>query len=172
LKEMTARQHRRHYASSTGCGPSSTSRTSISSSQSRAAELAYLCALPGYDAIRCASARQLDDGDLVVASGDRQVLTACVSLGLDAADVNPRDLESTLHCRLGHLSEIGRTPDRAHVNRNYDERGPDNDFRRDRFAGQDGTECDSDHGHQRQRICGGGRRPVPDHEYEQVEQAD
>ena len=55
---------------------------------SRAAELAHSCALRGYDAVHCASAEQLDDEDLVVASGDRGLLVACASLGLATSDVN------------------------------------------------------------------------------------
>lgn len=54
----------------------------------RAAELARQCALRGYDAVHCASAEQLDDNDLVVASGDRKLLDACRALGLATADVN------------------------------------------------------------------------------------
>jgi predicted nucleic acid-binding protein len=56
----------------------------------RAAELAHDCALRSYDAVHCASAEQLDNGDLVVASGDRKLLAACVELGLATADVNNR----------------------------------------------------------------------------------
>jgi predicted nucleic acid-binding protein len=56
---------------------------------SRAAELAHTCALRGYDAVHCASAEQLDDGDLVVAAGDRKLLEACASLALTTADINP-----------------------------------------------------------------------------------
>ena len=56
---------------------------------SRAAELAYDHALRGYDAVHCASAEQLDGGDLVVASGDQQLLQACASLGLATADSRP-----------------------------------------------------------------------------------
>lgn len=55
---------------------------------SRAAELAHMCALRGYDALHCASAEQLDDRDLVVACGDRKLLEACASLGMTTADVN------------------------------------------------------------------------------------
>lgn len=54
----------------------------------RAARLAHTCALRGYDAVHCAAAEQLDDDDLVVASGDRKVLEACTSLGLATADTN------------------------------------------------------------------------------------
>ncbi|MGH3547397.1 MAG: type II toxin-antitoxin system VapC family toxin [Pseudonocardiaceae bacterium] len=53
----------------------------------RAAHLAYTCALRGYDAVHCASAEQLSDGDLVVAAGDRRLLDACASLGMATADV-------------------------------------------------------------------------------------
>jgi predicted nucleic acid-binding protein len=52
----------------------------------RAAELAHTCALRGYDAVHCASAEQLDDDDLVVASGDRSLLEACARLGMSTAD--------------------------------------------------------------------------------------
>lgn len=54
----------------------------------RAAEVAHLCRLRGYDAMHCASAEQLDDADLVVASGDRRVLRACRQLGLATADTS------------------------------------------------------------------------------------
>jgi predicted nucleic acid-binding protein len=55
----------------------------------RAAELAHACALRGYDAVHCASAEQLADDDLVVASGDKRLLSACSTLGMATADVNP-----------------------------------------------------------------------------------
>jgi uncharacterized protein len=51
----------------------------------RAAQLAYSCALRGYDAVHCACAEQLDDDDLVVATGDRGLLEACRSLGMATA---------------------------------------------------------------------------------------
>ncbi|MCS7476665.1 type II toxin-antitoxin system VapC family toxin [Umezawaea endophytica] len=54
----------------------------------RAAELAHLFALRGYDAVHVASADQLEDGDLVVASGDTKLLKACSQLGLSTADTN------------------------------------------------------------------------------------
>lgn len=54
----------------------------------RAAELAHRCALRGYDAVQCASAAQLEDDDLVIAGGDRQLLEACATLGLAVADIN------------------------------------------------------------------------------------
>jgi uncharacterized protein len=52
----------------------------------RAAEVAHLCQLRGYDAMHCASAEQLDDADLVVASGDQHVVGACQQLGLATAN--------------------------------------------------------------------------------------
>jgi len=56
---------------------------------SRAAELALACALRGYDAVHCAAAEQLSaDGDLVAASGDHALLTACRELGIATADIN------------------------------------------------------------------------------------
>jgi len=54
----------------------------------RAAELAYSEALRGYDAVHCASAEQIDDDDLVLASGDRALLAACARLGISTADTN------------------------------------------------------------------------------------
>jgi predicted nucleic acid-binding protein len=54
----------------------------------RAAQLAYTCALRGYDAVHCASAEQLNDGDLVMATGDRKLRDACMSLGMATADVS------------------------------------------------------------------------------------
>jgi hypothetical protein len=53
----------------------------------RAAQLVYTCALRGYDAVHCACAEQLSDADLVVATGDRKLLDACLSLGMATADV-------------------------------------------------------------------------------------
>jgi predicted nucleic acid-binding protein len=55
----------------------------------RAAELARLQALRGYDAVHCAAAEQLADDDLVVAAGDRELLRACRALGISIADINP-----------------------------------------------------------------------------------
>jgi predicted nucleic acid-binding protein len=51
----------------------------------RAAELADRHALPGYDAVHCASAGRIDAPDLVVASGDKDVLAACTELALATA---------------------------------------------------------------------------------------
>jgi predicted nucleic acid-binding protein len=50
-----------------------------------AAELAGRCALRGYDALHCASAERIDAPDLVVASGDNDVLAACAELALATA---------------------------------------------------------------------------------------
>lgn len=52
----------------------------------RAAVLAHQLALRGYDAVHCASAEQIDDHDLVVASGDQKLLKACAELGMATAD--------------------------------------------------------------------------------------
>ncbi|WP_327110312.1 type II toxin-antitoxin system VapC family toxin [Nocardia sp. NBC_01730] len=58
----------------------------------RAAELADRCALQGYDAIHCSSAVQLDDPDLVAASGDKRLLDAWRTLGVATFDTNnPED---------------------------------------------------------------------------------
>jgi uncharacterized protein len=53
-----------------------------------AATLARRHDLRGYDAVHCASARQLDDDDLVAATGDRQLLQAWVALGIATYDTN------------------------------------------------------------------------------------
>jgi predicted nucleic acid-binding protein len=42
----------------------------------RAAALAQLLGLRGYDAVHCSSAEQLDDDDLVAASGDQRLIQA------------------------------------------------------------------------------------------------
>lgn len=54
----------------------------------RAAELARVHALRGYDAVHCAAAEQLADDDLVLAAGDRELLRAGWALGLAVGDVN------------------------------------------------------------------------------------
>lgn len=54
----------------------------------RAAELARRFALRGYDAVHCASAEQLDDDDVVAASGDRRLLAAWSELGMATFDSN------------------------------------------------------------------------------------
>ncbi|MGH3767039.1 MAG: type II toxin-antitoxin system VapC family toxin [Pseudonocardiaceae bacterium] len=54
----------------------------------RAAQLAFSCALRGYDAVHCASAEQVSDDDLVVTAGDQKLLNAGMSLGMATADVN------------------------------------------------------------------------------------
>ncbi len=48
---------------------------------------AYTCALRGYEAVHCASAEQLNDGDLAMATGDWKLRDACMSLGMATADV-------------------------------------------------------------------------------------
>lgn len=53
----------------------------------RAADLAYLQALRGCDAVHCASAELIPAPDLVVASGDKRLLAACADLGMVTADV-------------------------------------------------------------------------------------
>jgi uncharacterized protein len=52
----------------------------------RAAALAGDFALSGYAAVHCASAEQLEDGDLVAATADRKLLDAWRKLGLSTAD--------------------------------------------------------------------------------------
>ncbi len=46
--------------------------------------------LQGYDAVHCASAEKLVDGDLVAVSGDRNLLAAWRDLGLRTLDPNRR----------------------------------------------------------------------------------
>lgn len=54
----------------------------------RAAGLASRLALRGYDAVHCASAEQLNDPDLVAATGDAQLLHAWDTLGISTFDPN------------------------------------------------------------------------------------
>lgn len=54
----------------------------------RAAQLAESLALRGYDAVHCASAEQLEDTDLVAASGDKRLLEASRGLGVATFDTN------------------------------------------------------------------------------------
>ncbi|MEV6221662.1 twitching motility protein PilT [Nocardia fluminea] len=49
-------------------------------------------ALRGDDVIHCAAAAQLEDSDLVAASGDRKLLTAWKELGIAAFDSNAAGL--------------------------------------------------------------------------------
>lgn len=53
-----------------------------------AAELTSEFSVRGYDAVHCASAKLIDDPDLVVAAGDAQLLDAWSRLGLAVLDVN------------------------------------------------------------------------------------
>lgn len=52
----------------------------------RAASIARECALRGHDAVHCASAVELEDDDLVAATGDRLLLAAWYSLGVATFD--------------------------------------------------------------------------------------
>lgn len=54
----------------------------------RAAQIAESKALRGYDAVHCASAEQLEDTDLVAASGDKRLLEAWRTLGVATFDTN------------------------------------------------------------------------------------
>jgi hypothetical protein len=54
----------------------------------RAGALAYQLALRGYDAVHCASAEQLNDADVVAASGDQRLLAAWQKLGIATFDTN------------------------------------------------------------------------------------
>jgi uncharacterized protein len=50
------------------------------------ADLAHRLSLRGYDAVHCASAEQIDDDDVVAASGDQRLLTAWLELGMATYD--------------------------------------------------------------------------------------
>lgn len=56
----------------------------------RAADLARRLSLRGYDAVHCASAVQLDDDDMVAASGDHRLLTAWLKLGMATYDTKQK----------------------------------------------------------------------------------
>lgn len=53
----------------------------------RAAEVAHRCGLRGYDAVHCAAAHDLDDDDVVAASGDQRLLAAWCELGVATFDI-------------------------------------------------------------------------------------
>ena len=53
-----------------------------------AAELSLQHNLRGYDAVHCASARQLDAADLVAAAGDRTLLQAWLAVGISTFNTN------------------------------------------------------------------------------------
>jgi predicted nucleic acid-binding protein len=52
----------------------------------RAGDLAHRLRLRGYDAVHCAAAAQLDEPDLVAASGDKHLLAAMRELGIATYD--------------------------------------------------------------------------------------
>lgn len=54
----------------------------------RAAKLAHVHALRGYDAVHCASAELMADPDLVAVAGDRRLLDALSTMGLDTVDAS------------------------------------------------------------------------------------
>ena len=51
-----------------------------------AADLAHRFGLRGYDAVHCAAAVQLDEPDLVAASGDKHLLATWRELGIATFD--------------------------------------------------------------------------------------
>jgi uncharacterized protein len=53
-----------------------------------AAALSHQHSLRGYDAVHCASVRQLAADDLVAATGDHQLLAAWLAIGIDTYDTN------------------------------------------------------------------------------------
>lgn len=57
----------------------------------RAADLAHLYGLRGYNAVQCASAEKLADRDLVASSGDRKLLAAWAHLGIATFNPNASD---------------------------------------------------------------------------------
>lgn len=62
----------------------------------RAAAMAHELALRGYDAVHCAAAEQLNDDDVVAASGDQRLLSAWAQVGVatyhpDGSDENETD---------------------------------------------------------------------------------
>jgi hypothetical protein len=57
----------------------------------RAADLADRVALRGYDALHCASVEQIDEPDVVAATGDHALLAAWRALGVATCDANRQD---------------------------------------------------------------------------------
>lgn len=56
-----------------------------------AADVADRAALGGYDALHCASAEQIDEPDVVAATGDHALLAARRALGVATFDPNRQD---------------------------------------------------------------------------------
>jgi predicted nucleic acid-binding protein len=69
-----------------------------------AADLAQCYALRGYDAVHCASAQQLDDDDVVVAAGDRRLLTAWTALGMSTLDTSQDGTEGVPNSNPDHTA--------------------------------------------------------------------
>ncbi|MPY78936.1 MAG: PIN domain-containing protein [Actinophytocola sp.] len=74
----------------------------------RAAGLAHELALRGYDAVHCASAEQLNDEDVVAASGDQRLLDAWAELGMATFDT---------HGQSGHRSRSAAEPSAHDIER-------------------------------------------------------
>jgi uncharacterized protein len=55
-----------------------------------AAHVTYHLSLGGYDAVHCTSAEQLNDDDVVAASGDQRLLAAWLKLGMATYDTNQK----------------------------------------------------------------------------------
>lgn len=87
-RRLTAGQHNQALAALDRLWPDFDVVEADAELVARAAEMTALATLRGYDAVHCASAEQVNEGDLVLASGDRQLLTAAGTFGLAVADVN------------------------------------------------------------------------------------
>lgn len=88
LGRLTARQHRMALRALDGLWSQMQIAEVDQLLVERAAQLADQCALRGYDAIHCAAAVLVNDPTLVAASGDRQLLTAWHTLGVNTYDTN------------------------------------------------------------------------------------
>lgn len=86
LKRLTARAHRSALGTLTDLWEQLQIVEVDQALVERAAALADQFDLRGYDAVHCASAELINDGELVAATGDRQLLRAWRRLGLTTYD--------------------------------------------------------------------------------------
>lgn len=80
--------HRQGVAALDGLWSSMTTVPVTEDLIAEAAQLAADHALRGYDAVHCAAAVRVADGDHLVVSGDRRLLDAWADLGFATVDVN------------------------------------------------------------------------------------
>lgn len=88
MGRMTTQQHRRALTILDGLWEQTDVVEVDDMLLSRAAALANQLDLRGYDAVHCAAAEQLNDDEVVAASGDQRLLDAWTALGVATFDTN------------------------------------------------------------------------------------